>query len=241
MRTGAYRGTFWYAFPINPGRVNMITIRPRTWDKRGVRMFNYQLDYLDHNGRRKREAVKDAAAVRNDDEAGKQALKAEAMRQAKQIRQALTVAMTTGDTRMSHATSKSVLQIVDEYLDPEYQREQTNKGRYMRMRLEKFKPSRKPLHAWTRHQGAPCGGHGAKQYRRRYRGGYAGATAAQWPLRGAGQHADSYAARGIEAVQQAERQEPEQRQHAWLPRWEAHPGTRRSHDRLDAACIRLCD
>lgn len=113
-------------------------------------MFNYQLDYLDHNGRRKREAVKGTTAVRNDDEVGKLALKAEAMRQAKQIRQALHVAHTTGDTRRSQATTRSVLEIVDEYLEPTMHREQTNKGRYMRLRLAKFKPSRKPLHAWTR-------------------------------------------------------------------------------------------
>lgn len=130
--------------------MNTITIRERTWDRGGVRMLNYQLDYQDHNGTRQRKSVAGHAAVRADDNTGKLALQAEAMRQAKQIRAALQVAQTTGDTRRSHATSKSVLQIVDDYLNPDYQRERTSKGRYMRRRLAQFKPSCKPLHAWTR-------------------------------------------------------------------------------------------
>ena len=129
---------------------NTINIRERTWDRGGVRMLNFQLDYQDHNGRRKRHALKGHEAVRADDETAKHSLLTEAMRQAKQIKQALKAAQTEGDTKRSKATSKSVLQIVDEYLDPQYAREPTNKGRYMRVRLAKFKPSCKPLHAWTR-------------------------------------------------------------------------------------------
>lgn len=130
--------------------MNRINIRERTWDRGGVRMLNYQLDYQDHNGHRVRQAVKGHTAVRADDHQGKLTLQAEAMRQAKQIGAALYKAHTTGDTRRSQATTKSVLQIVDEYLHPDYQREQTTKGKYMRRRLAQFKPSCKPLHAWTR-------------------------------------------------------------------------------------------
>jgi len=150
-RTKPYRGTLfdlltYYGAVMRP----TITIRERTWNSKGTRMLNFQLDYLDHNGRRTRESVKGHQAVPADDHTAKEELRLVAMRQAKQIRDALHVAHTTGDTRRSQATKKSVLQVVDEYLDPQYEREQTNKGHYMRCRLAKFRPSAKPLHTWTR-------------------------------------------------------------------------------------------
>lgn len=130
--------------------MNEISIRKRTWMRGDVQVMNYQLDYKDHNGKRRREQI-DAQPVRVDDREALLQLRAEAMRQAQIIAQALEISQRTGDSSQFKACNMSMQQLLQEYLHPEMERERNrNIARQMQTRLERFRMSSKPIANWTK-------------------------------------------------------------------------------------------